>query len=228
VIVAMGETIVERPMSRLLTGVSVLALFLPQMAGAQDNRAPKDDRGPGRPAAAAPAARPPQGAARPQPGAQPAAPAVRAPQYGGYAPGPHGAGPAVHAPAPPYGGYRQGPGGPGGGVNAPQTGGYRQGPGGPGPGGGRPGNTFAYGGRYHPRYRGGDFRYPEGYGYRRWILGQSLPLLFLSPYYFFNDYSALGLDPPPFGYQWVRYGPDLLLVQIGTGRIVDVVYGAFY
>jgi len=38
----------------------------------------------------------------------------------------------------------------------------------------------------------------------------------------------LGLGPPPHGFVWVRYGPDLLLVNRRTGRIVDVIYGAFY
>jgi Ni/Co efflux regulator RcnB len=32
---------------------------------------------------------------------------------------------------------------------------------------------------------------------------------------------------PPKGYRWVRYGPDLLLVNVRTGRISDVIYGAF-
>jgi Ni/Co efflux regulator RcnB len=53
-------------------------------------------------------------------------------------------------------------------------------------------------------------------------------LLFLSSAYYFDNYGNYGLYAPPFGYRWVRYGPDLLLVQIGTGRIADVIYGAFY
>ncbi|WP_231636068.1 RcnB family protein [Novosphingobium sp. ST904] len=32
---------------------------------------------------------------------------------------------------------------------------------------------------------------------------------------------------PP-GYYWVRYGPDLLLVDRRTRRVVDVIYSAFY
>ena len=72
------------------------------------------------------------------------------------------------------------------------------------------------------------FRYPSGYSYRRWSIGALLPSLFLSNNYYFNDYSALGVGAPPYGYHWVRYGPDLLLVQNGTRRIVDVIYGAFY
>jgi len=38
----------------------------------------------------------------------------------------------------------------------------------------------------------------------------------------------MGLDGAPYGYRWVRYGPDLLMVELSTGRIADVIYGAFY
>lgn len=72
------------------------------------------------------------------------------------------------------------------------------------------------------------FHYPRGHHYRRWHVGLILPHIFLSNYYFFNDWRLLGLYPPPPGYVWVRYGPDLLLVNRYTGRIRDVIYGAFY
>jgi Ni/Co efflux regulator RcnB len=78
------------------------------------------------------------------------------------------------------------------------------------------------------RIRGRAFHYPRGYRYRRFRTGLILPALFLSSAYFFNDYYSLGLGPPPPGYVWVRYGPDLLLVSRHTGRVVDVIYGAFY
>jgi Ni/Co efflux regulator RcnB len=81
--------------------------------------------------------------------------------------------------------------------------------------------------RFHPIQRP-EFRYPRGYSYQRWSIGSLLPSLFLSNNYYFNDYAALGVGAPPYGYHWVRYGPDLLLVQNGTRRIVDVIYGAFY
>jgi Ni/Co efflux regulator RcnB len=80
---------------------------------------------------------------------------------------------------------------------------------------------------YH-RIRGPIFHYPRGYGYRRWGIGAILPHIFLSNYYYWTDWRALGLLPPPPGYVWVRYGPDLLLVNRYTGRIADVIYGAFY
>jgi Ni/Co efflux regulator RcnB len=80
---------------------------------------------------------------------------------------------------------------------------------------------------FRPIHRPG-FHYPRGYHYRRWNIGLILPSIFLSNYYYFNDWNALGLYPPPPGYIWVRYGPDLLLVNRRTGRIRDVIYGAFY
>jgi Ni/Co efflux regulator RcnB len=80
---------------------------------------------------------------------------------------------------------------------------------------------------YH-RIRATTFRYPRGYSYRHWSVGSVLPRLFLSSGYFWNDYAALGLGAPPPGYVWVRYGPDLLLVNRYNGRIADVIPGAFY
>jgi Ni/Co efflux regulator RcnB len=72
------------------------------------------------------------------------------------------------------------------------------------------------------------FIYPRGWGYRRWVVGAVLPPLFLVPDYYYADWAAFGLAAPPPGYQWVRYGPDLLLVDLSTGQVVDAVYGAFY
>lgn len=88
------------------------------------------------------------------------------------------------------------------------------------PGAGRP-----------PQFRpihGNPFRYPRGYAYRKWTIGLLLPRLFLSSSYYFDGYGPLGIGAPPPGCRWVRYGPDLLLVSVRTGKIVDVIYGAFY
>ena len=92
----------------------------------------------------------------------------------------------------------------------------------------RPPHHYLNGGRWRPSVRGPVYRYPPGFAYRRWASGAILPSIFLSSAYFYGNYPALGLSPPPPGYQWVRYGPDLLLVNMATGRIADVVDGAFY
>jgi Ni/Co efflux regulator RcnB len=59
-------------------------------------------------------------------------------------------------------------------------------------------------------------------------VGALLPPLFLTPAYYYSGWAALGLPPPEPGFQWVQYGPDLLLVNVATGRVVDVAYGVFY
>lgn len=91
-------------------------------------------------------------------------------------------------------------------------------------------------GLYRPGHRPSSFHrihaqrfyYPRGYHYRRWNVGLILPRIFLGSRYYWSDWRALGLLPPPPGFVWVRFGPDLLLVNRYTGRIVDVIYGAFY
>jgi hypothetical protein len=112
--------------------------------------------------------------------------------------------------------------GPGG---RPPPGAFR----GPHPGGppGHPGGFMFRGHPFNPVHIS-PFIYPHGWAYRRWIIGATLPALFLAPAYYYAEWAGLGLPPPDPGFQWVRYGPDLLLVNVGTGQVVDVVYGAFY
>ena len=46
--------------------------------------------------------------------------------------------------------------------------------------------------------------------------------------YWLMDFLMYGLDEPPAGYVWVRYGPDALLIDEYDGEIVEVEYGVFY
>jgi Ni/Co efflux regulator RcnB len=152
-------------------------------------------------------------------------------EHGGERPG--GARPALppRAPLPPGAG-RVGP-GPGpqfrsGPVVGPQ---FRGEPGGGAQFRGGPGigpREFGYRGRTFERVHVDPFFYPRGWGYRRWAVGAVLPPLFLVPAYYYADWASLGLAPPPPGFQWVRYGPDLLLVDLSTGEVADTVYGVFY
>lgn len=94
-------------------------------------------------------------------------------------------------------------------------------------------NRPAVQGRWHgnrwagQRYSAPRYVYPGGYSYRRWSPGLILPGVFLGSSYYWDDYSDFGLFAPPYGYRWVRYGPDLLLVNVRNGRIRDVRYGVF-
>jgi Ni/Co efflux regulator RcnB len=88
-------------------------------------------------------------------------------------------------------------------------------------------------GRYHPGawnrpiVRAGVYHYPHGYSYHRWVVGRPLARAFWAPAYYYHGYAALGLAAPPANYQWIRYGPDLMLVDILTGNVVDIRYGVF-
>jgi hypothetical protein len=78
--------------------------------------------------------------------------------------------------------------------------------------------------RYHYR----PYEPPHGYYYRRWAYGQIFPTIFWTQNYWLTDYYTFGLDNPPYGYVWVRYGPDALLVNVYDGQILSVEYNVFY
>jgi Ni/Co efflux regulator RcnB len=59
-------------------------------------------------------------------------------------------------------------------------------------------------------------------------VGQRLPVVFLAAPYFYDNFAPLGFEVPPPGYHWVRYGPDLILVNLATGDIEQIAYGVFY
>ena len=69
---------------------------------------------------------------------------------------------------------------------------------------------------------------PHGWYYQRWAYGQVLPLMFWGRPYWLDSYWQFGLMDPPYGYVWVRYGPDAMLVAVETGLILSVMYGVFY
>jgi Nickel/cobalt transporter regulator len=125
--------------------------------------------------------------------------------------GPHPGGPPGHIGGPP--GHI---GGPPGHIGGP-----------PGHIGGPPGHFVFRGRPWHPVHIA-PFIYPHGWAYRQWVIGATLPVLFLAPAYYYAGWAELGLPPPDPGFQWVRYGPDLLLVNVATGEVVDTAYGAFY
>jgi Ni/Co efflux regulator RcnB len=68
---------------------------------------------------------------------------------------------------------------------------------------------------------------PPNWRYRRWSYGQILPPPYWARPYWLTNYWNYGLEPPPYGYVWVRNGPDALAVDIVTGVILSVVYGLF-
>ena len=68
---------------------------------------------------------------------------------------------------------------------------------------------------------------PSGWFYQRWVFGQIFPRIFWAQNYWLTDYWMFDLPIPPYGYVWVRYGDDALLVNKRTGQVLQVVYDLF-
>ena len=103
----------------------------------------------------------------------------------------------------------------------------------PGPGAARP----HYDAQYFPRvfqpdhqyaWRGRAWAGQPGYYYRHWGYGDRLPYGWFAAQWFINDYYDYDLPVPPDGYEWIRVGPDALLVDLDDGTVVESVYGLFY
>ena len=151
----------------------------------------------------------------------------------------------------PRGGYFQGRTGPNGGQQgAPQgqaqpQGRFQGGPqgqqGGP-QGGPRGGQQFDHNGggyrnggqgaqghewRSPQRYRGRQYFYPRGFGFRTWGFGDYLPGPYFTSDYVIGDYWDYGLQAPPPGFEWMQVGNDALLVRPSDGYVLDVAHDLF-
>ena len=86
--------------------------------------------------------------------------------------------------------------------------------------------------RYSNRnlFRGDRYDAPYGwnYGYRRFSIGIYLNNLLFDQQYWIDDPYDYRL-PPAYGpYRWVRYYDDVLLVDLRSGQVVDVIYDFFW
>ena len=77
-------------------------------------------------------------------------------------------------------------------------------------------------------YRWQPYVRPYGWNNRRWTYGEYLPRAYWGQNYWLPNYWTFGLVNPPYGYVWVRYGNDALMVNIITGQILGSVYWLFY
>jgi hypothetical protein len=80
-------------------------------------------------------------------------------------------------------------------------------------------NRFHLGSYYSP-YR--------NYSYNRLSIGLFLDSLFYSNRYWLSDPWQYRLPPAPYGTQWVRYYDDVVLVDVYTGEVLDVIYDFFW
>jgi len=68
----------------------------------------------------------------------------------------------------------------------------------------------------------------RNYRYSRFSVGLILDRLFYDQRYWLSDPSYYRLPYAPYGTQWVRYYNDVVLVDVYTGEVVDVIYNFFW
>lgn len=62
---------------------------------------------------------------------------------------------------------------------------------------------------------------------RSWSIGYYLPTAYFASRYYVN-YNDYGITAPPYGTEWIRADYDLLLVDINTGEVVDILENFYY
>ena len=70
--------------------------------------------------------------------------------------------------------------------------------------------------------------YGYGYGYNRLSIGGLLDEIFWGRNYWISDPWQYRLPAAPYGTQWVRYYNDVVLVDVYTGEVLDVIYDFFW
>ena len=80
-------------------------------------------------------------------------------------------------------------------------------------------------------YRHDPYQHSSAYvaPYRNWsyhpvTVGYRLQPDFYGPRYYISDYGIYHLRAPGRWQRWIRYGDDLLLVNIRTGRVLEVIH----
>ena len=82
--------------------------------------------------------------------------------------------------------------------------------------------------RSQQRYHGYAYRPPSGFYVRSWSYGDQLPRSWWSSQHRLNDWWSYGLPIPPVGYEYVRVGDDVLLVDMFSGRVVQMIRDVFW
>lgn len=87
-----------------------------------------------------------------------------------------------------------------------------------------------YRNEFRDRYRVPRYYSPYGYNYRyqRFGIGIYLNSLFYGSRYWLSDPWEYRLPAAPYGCRWVRYYDDVLLVDVRSGYVVDVIYDFFW
>jgi Ni/Co efflux regulator RcnB len=68
----------------------------------------------------------------------------------------------------------------------------------------------------------------RGWSYRPVTVGYRLQPDFYGPRYYISDYGFYHLRAPRPWERWIRYGDDLLLVNIRSGRVLEVIHYRYW
>jgi Ni/Co efflux regulator RcnB len=77
-------------------------------------------------------------------------------------------------------------------------------------------------------YNRGAYRGPRGYRYRPVTVGYRFAPSYYSRNYWISNPGTYRLQPARRGLSWVRYGNDAVLVNLRTGRVLEVNRGFFW
>ena len=77
-------------------------------------------------------------------------------------------------------------------------------------------------------FRRGAYRGPRGYAYRPVTIGYRFAPAYYARSYWITDPWTYHLRRPAAGLTWIRYGNDAVLVNLRTGRVVEVANGFFW
>ena len=90
-------------------------------------------------------------------------------------------------------------------------------------------NWQGYRNQYRDRYRMPTYYSPyRGRGYSRLTIGISLGSGYYGSRYWINDPYQYRLPPAPYGARWVRYYNDVVLVDMRSGYVMDVIRNFFW
>jgi Ni/Co efflux regulator RcnB len=89
------------------------------------------------------------------------------------------------------------------------------------------GETYVISGKRYPRVREA-WVAPPGWTQRVYVVGEAIPADLLRGPYVITDYRRFGLPRPKGDEKWIRVGPDVLLVRVGTGNVLMRIENVFY
>jgi Ni/Co efflux regulator RcnB len=77
---------------------------------------------------------------------------------------------------------------------------------------------------HHAKVEHHDNGLHKGWYKQAWKRGDRIPVAYLEPVYYVQDYRVYELSPPPTGYRWVRPMDDrYLLVELATGLVAEAL-----